>query len=142
LVIFFDHSTGILRTIGTKHENSVRKSCENPLKKKPFNCCQFRSRPAIFPICDEIVNRVMSRGRWISIARRAFKHNSTLVVLNSGSLQLVNRDWGTSNDSHRFESHCRAGREGYIMMPHPICVVEEMMLTSPGDCGKTRKSGV
>jgi hypothetical protein len=23
------------------------------------------------------------------------------------------------------------GREGYIMMPHPICVVEEMTLTLP-----------
>jgi hypothetical protein len=32
-VIFFVHSTGILRRIGTKHEISVRKSCENPLEK-------------------------------------------------------------------------------------------------------------
>jgi hypothetical protein len=32
-VIFFVHSTGILRRIGTKHEISVRKSRENPLEK-------------------------------------------------------------------------------------------------------------
>jgi hypothetical protein len=32
-VIFFVHSTGILRRIGTKHEISVRKSHENPLEK-------------------------------------------------------------------------------------------------------------
>jgi hypothetical protein len=33
LVIFFVHSTGILRRIGTKHEILVRKSRENPLEK-------------------------------------------------------------------------------------------------------------
>jgi hypothetical protein len=33
LVIFFVHSTGILRRIGTKHEISVRKSRDNPLEK-------------------------------------------------------------------------------------------------------------
>jgi hypothetical protein len=32
-VIFFVHSTGILRRIGTKHEISVRKSRENSLEK-------------------------------------------------------------------------------------------------------------
>jgi hypothetical protein len=32
-VIFFVHSTGILRRIGTKHEILVRKSRENPLEK-------------------------------------------------------------------------------------------------------------
>jgi hypothetical protein len=32
-VIFFVHSTGILRRIGTKHEISVRKSREIPLEK-------------------------------------------------------------------------------------------------------------
>jgi hypothetical protein len=32
-VIFFVHSTGILRWSGTKHEISVRKSRENPLEK-------------------------------------------------------------------------------------------------------------
>jgi hypothetical protein len=33
LVIFLVYSTGILCRIGTKHEISVRKSCENPLEK-------------------------------------------------------------------------------------------------------------
>jgi hypothetical protein len=33
LVIFFVHSTGILRRIGTKYEILVRKSRENPLEK-------------------------------------------------------------------------------------------------------------
>jgi hypothetical protein len=56
LVIFFVHSTGILRRIGTKHEISVRKSRENPLEKTLSIVIRF--------VVQWLIHVVMTKKSW------------------------------------------------------------------------------